>query len=145
MNAPFQARAGLRDPFTAFVCDDATADMLRPVAVEHGWGMIYTLTASWELGNAWYLQARLQNLIFRDFRCVAMLDWDQVNLGGPGHRRIAMHGDCHGSFFGQADGGSHGVGVLRRVAVPLLHFLALAGRTLPRFGRRGHCPPETAL
>src|SRR5438128_5817916 len=37
MNAPFQARAGLRDPFTAFVSDDATADMLRPVAVEHGW------------------------------------------------------------------------------------------------------------
>ena len=37
MNAPFQARAGLRDPFTAFVCDEATADMLRPVAVEHGW------------------------------------------------------------------------------------------------------------
>jgi pilus assembly protein CpaE len=37
MNAPFQARAGLRDPFTAFVCDDATADVLRPVAVEHGW------------------------------------------------------------------------------------------------------------
>ena len=37
MNAPFQARAGLRDPFQAFVCDDATADMLRPVAVEHGW------------------------------------------------------------------------------------------------------------
>ena len=37
MNAPFHARAGLRDPFTAFVCDEATADMLRPVAVEHGW------------------------------------------------------------------------------------------------------------
>jgi pilus assembly protein CpaE len=37
MNASFQARASLRDPFTAFVCDDATADMLRPVAVEHGW------------------------------------------------------------------------------------------------------------
>src|SRR6187200_1172683 len=37
MNAPFQARAGHRDPFTAFVCDEATADMLRPVAVEHGW------------------------------------------------------------------------------------------------------------
>ena len=37
MNAPFQARAGLRDPFQAFVCDDSTADMLRPVAVEHGW------------------------------------------------------------------------------------------------------------
>ena len=37
MNAPFQARAGLRDPFTAFVCDDAAADMLRPIAVEHGW------------------------------------------------------------------------------------------------------------
>src|SRR5260221_3220945 len=37
MKSPFQARAGLRDPFTAFVCDGATADMLRPVAVEHGW------------------------------------------------------------------------------------------------------------
>src|SRR5215210_1274146 len=37
MNAPIHPRAGLRDPFTAFVCDDATADMLRPVAVEHGW------------------------------------------------------------------------------------------------------------
>ena len=39
MNAPFSAgrSASLRDPFTAFVCDDATADLLRPVAVEHGW------------------------------------------------------------------------------------------------------------
>src|SRR5678816_499884 len=37
MNAPFQARAGLRDPFTAFVCDDATAEALRPIAVELGW------------------------------------------------------------------------------------------------------------
>ncbi|HWH18632.1 MAG TPA: pilus assembly protein CpaE [Allosphingosinicella sp.] len=38
MNAPFQARgAALRDPFTAFVCDDATAELLRAVAVEHGW------------------------------------------------------------------------------------------------------------
>src|SRR6187401_1870688 len=37
MNAPFQARAGLRDPFTAFVCDEATAEILRPIAVEHGW------------------------------------------------------------------------------------------------------------
>ena len=38
MNAPFHSgRASLRDPFTAFVCDDATADLLRPVAVEHGW------------------------------------------------------------------------------------------------------------
>jgi len=39
MNAPFNSgRAGaLRDPFSAFVCDDATADLLRPIAVEHGW------------------------------------------------------------------------------------------------------------
>jgi pilus assembly protein CpaE len=39
MNAPFQAMRGasLRDPFTAFVCDDATAELLRPIAVEHGW------------------------------------------------------------------------------------------------------------
>ena len=39
MSASFHAARGgsLRDPFTAFVCDDATADLLRPVAVEHGW------------------------------------------------------------------------------------------------------------
>ncbi len=39
MNAPFNAARGasLRDPFTAFVCDDSTAELLRPVAVEHGW------------------------------------------------------------------------------------------------------------
>jgi len=39
MNAPFNASRApsLRDPFAAFVCDDATAEMLRPIAVEHGW------------------------------------------------------------------------------------------------------------
>ncbi|MEA3010900.1 MAG: pilus assembly protein CpaE [Sphingomonadales bacterium] len=39
MNAPFNASrtAALRDPFSAFVCDEATAEMLRPIAVEHGW------------------------------------------------------------------------------------------------------------
>jgi pilus assembly protein CpaE len=39
MNAPFNASRApaLRDPFCAFVCDEATAEMLRPIAVEHGW------------------------------------------------------------------------------------------------------------
>ena len=39
MNAPFHASraASLRDPFTAFVADDATAELIRPIAVEHGW------------------------------------------------------------------------------------------------------------
>jgi pilus assembly protein CpaE len=39
MNAPIHSLrgTGLRDPFSAFVCDDATAELLRPVAVEHGW------------------------------------------------------------------------------------------------------------
>jgi pilus assembly protein CpaE len=39
MNAPFNAARGaaLRDPFTAFVCDEETAELLRPIAVEHGW------------------------------------------------------------------------------------------------------------
>src|SRR5580765_3878977 len=39
MNAPFHASraASLRDPFSAFVTDEETAEMLRPVAVEHGW------------------------------------------------------------------------------------------------------------
>ncbi len=40
MNAPFHAAKGaasLRDSFSAYVCDDATAEILRPIAVEHGW------------------------------------------------------------------------------------------------------------
>jgi pilus assembly protein CpaE len=40
MNAPFHsARVGatLRDTFSAYVCDEATAELVRPVAVEHGW------------------------------------------------------------------------------------------------------------
>jgi hypothetical protein len=39
MNAPFNhGRPGnLRDPFAAFVCDEETAELLRPIAVEHGW------------------------------------------------------------------------------------------------------------
>ena len=39
MNAPFPAPRAptLRDPFSAFVSDEETAEMLRPIAVEHGW------------------------------------------------------------------------------------------------------------
>ena len=38
MNAPWNpARAGTRDPFVAFVCDEPTADALRPVVSEMGW------------------------------------------------------------------------------------------------------------
>ena len=40
MNAPWSpTRAGnaLRDPFTAFVCDEMTAEQLRPIVTELGW------------------------------------------------------------------------------------------------------------
>src|SRR3954467_2572512 len=39
MNAPFHASraASLRDPFSAFVTDEETAEALRPIAVELGW------------------------------------------------------------------------------------------------------------
>jgi pilus assembly protein CpaE len=38
MNAPWKPGAsGNRDPFAAFVCDDNTLDVLRPVSVEMGW------------------------------------------------------------------------------------------------------------
>lgn len=38
MNAPFTpGRVGPRDPFAAYVCDETTAETLRPVAVEMGW------------------------------------------------------------------------------------------------------------
>ena len=38
MNAPWNPRsAALREPFSAYVCDEASAELLRPIAVEHGW------------------------------------------------------------------------------------------------------------
>ena len=38
MNAPFSlAKIGLRDPFIAYVCDEATAETIRGVASEMGW------------------------------------------------------------------------------------------------------------
>ncbi|TPG54824.1 AAA family ATPase [Sphingomonas glacialis] len=38
MNAPFNpGRIGLRDPFSAYVCDETTAETLRPIAIEMGW------------------------------------------------------------------------------------------------------------
>ncbi|MET0307249.1 MAG: pilus assembly protein CpaE [Sphingomonas sp.] len=38
MNMPFNpGRTAHREPFTAFVCDESTAETLRPIAVELGW------------------------------------------------------------------------------------------------------------
>ncbi len=38
MNAPWKgAMPGNRDPFAAYVCDDASLDVLRPVVIELGW------------------------------------------------------------------------------------------------------------
>ncbi|TPG22464.1 pilus assembly protein CpaE [Sphingomonas koreensis] len=38
MNAPWNpARAANREPFVAFVCDETTAEAIRPIAVELGW------------------------------------------------------------------------------------------------------------
>ena len=38
MNAPWKpASQGNRDVFSAFICDDAALDVLRPVIVEMGW------------------------------------------------------------------------------------------------------------
>lgn len=38
MNAPFTGgRAAHREPFVAFVCDESTAEALRPIAIEQGW------------------------------------------------------------------------------------------------------------
>lgn len=37
MNAPWNGRPGTREPFVAFVCDETTAEAIRPIAVELGW------------------------------------------------------------------------------------------------------------
>ena len=38
MNAPWTgAHAGTRDPFTAYVCDDLTLEVVRTVCDEMGW------------------------------------------------------------------------------------------------------------
>ena len=37
MNAPWKGGTATRDPFMAFVCDDATLDQVRPVIADLGW------------------------------------------------------------------------------------------------------------
>ena len=38
MNAPWKpGAAGSRDAFSAYICDDAALDVLRPVVIEMGW------------------------------------------------------------------------------------------------------------
>ncbi len=37
MNAPWKPNGGNRDPFAAFICDEAALDILRPVVIEMGW------------------------------------------------------------------------------------------------------------
>ncbi len=37
MNAPFKPAAGLREPFSAYVCDDDTLDTVRQAVAELGW------------------------------------------------------------------------------------------------------------
>ena len=38
MNAPWKpGPLGNRDPFAAFICDEAALDVLRPVIIEMGW------------------------------------------------------------------------------------------------------------
>jgi pilus assembly protein CpaE len=37
MNAPWKPGPGGRDPFAAFICDEAALDTLRPVVIEMGW------------------------------------------------------------------------------------------------------------
>ncbi|TCD06221.1 pilus assembly protein CpaE [Erythrobacteraceae bacterium CFH 75059] len=37
MNAPWKSGMGGRDPFAAFLCDEAALDVLRPVVIEMGW------------------------------------------------------------------------------------------------------------
>jgi pilus assembly protein CpaE len=37
MNAPFNPRAAARHPFSAYVCDESSAELLRPLVFELGW------------------------------------------------------------------------------------------------------------
>ncbi len=39
MNAPWKPMTGNREPFVAYVCDDTTAEALRPIATEMGWSV----------------------------------------------------------------------------------------------------------
>ena len=42
MNAPWKAgTVGNRDPFNAFICDEASLDVLRPVVIEMGLSLIH--------------------------------------------------------------------------------------------------------
>ncbi len=54
MNAPWKSGAGTRDPFSAFVCDDLTLDVVRTVCDDMGWAQ--------EKGNKGGLRNAVQSL-----------------------------------------------------------------------------------
>ena len=46
---------GNRDPFAAYICDDAALDVLRPVVIELGWQPEITYDQGIPLTAQWYL------------------------------------------------------------------------------------------
>jgi hypothetical protein len=54
-------------------------------SIDHGWGVIYSLAATWDLGRAWYLQARVQHIDARSgFDTTGVLVGGGYRFGGAG-------------------------------------------------------------
>jgi aminoglycoside phosphotransferase (APT) family kinase protein len=52
--------------------------------MEEGWAWLVATQPSPAPTSLAWGDARISNMIFRDYRCVAVLDWDMVSLAGPG-------------------------------------------------------------
>jgi hypothetical protein len=52
-------------------------------AVDHGWGVIFSLSATWNLGRSWYLQARVQHIdAYKAFDTTSVLVGGGYRFGG---------------------------------------------------------------
>ena len=87
--------------------DTTRADRDAPDHVDHGWGLIYSLSATWELGSSWYVQARMQRVDAHDaFRTTSVLFGGGYRFGpvapgtGSGAGSLAWAADPPGSSIG---------------------------------------------
>jgi hypothetical protein len=80
-----------------------------PDSVDHGWGVIYSLAATWELGRSWFAQARVQHTDTGTFDTTALF------VGGG--YRFGAADSAAGSI--EASGGA-----------PLNELVVFAGRTI---------------
>ena len=91
-------------PFQYFNTQRESRD--SPDEVHHGWGVIYSLAATWELGRSWFLHTRVQHIeAHKGFDATSIL------VGGGYRFGDVASGSGAGSISAEAGTPRHEIGV----------------------------------